>query len=298
MSNVYSFVVEEAGTRLDKYIGEKCQELSRAHAQKLISEGYVTVNNRVARASLKLDTGDQIAVEVPPTAPSPLTPEDIPLNIIFEDDDVLVIDKPAGMVVHPAPGHYDHTMVNAVLHHLPDLTDAGDALRPGVVHRLDKDTSGLILIAKNRLSHAKLVDQFKLHAVDKTYITLVKGHLTPGNGAIEAPIGRDPRNRKRMAVVSTGREACTEYNVTRYIGDYTLLEVKLATGRTHQIRVHLSAIGYPVAGDTTYGRKSPDVPRQFIHAYRLGFYLPSTGEYVEFTADLPADLEQVLRDIG
>ena len=200
--------------------------------------------------------------------------------------------------MHPAPGHPSHTLVNAILSYFPDLVDVGDSLRPGVVHRLDKDTSGVMLVAKNRVAQMSLSDQFKSHSVHKVYLVLVKGHLTPEEGIIEAPMGRDPRNRKRMAVVTEGREARTEYRVIRYIGDYTLLEVMPETGRTHQIRVHLSAIGYPVVGDSVYGVKSPYLPRQFLHASRLGFKLPSTGEYVEFTSELPPDLEQALKDIA
>jgi len=298
MDKVYNLVADKQGTRLDKYVGENCPELSRTHAQKLIADGYITVNDRAAKASLKLDIDDRVTITIPPTLPSPLSPEPIPLNIIYEDDDILVIDKPAGLVVHPAPGHYSHTLINAILSHLPSLPDTGDSLRPGVVHRLDKDTSGLILVAKNRLAHANLVNQFKERSVAKAYITLVRGHLTPELGIIEAPIGRDPRNRKRMAVVTTGREARTEYKVIRYSGDYTLLEVRPETGRTHQIRVHLSAIGYPVAGDSTYGVKSPHFSRQFIHACHIGFHLPSTGEYVEFESELPPDLEQALESIA
>jgi len=298
MDKVYSFVVDEPGIRLDKYVCQKCSELSRTYVQKLISDGHITVNDRVAKAGLKLNIGDSLTVTIPFTPPSPLLPEAIPLNIIYEDDDLLVIDKPAGLAIHPAPGHLSHTLVNAILSHLPTLPDTDDSLRPGIVHRLDKDTSGVMLVAKNRQAQANLIDQFKTHSVVKAYLVLVKGHLTPESGIIEAPIGRDPQNRKRMAVVTKGREAQTQYNVVKYVGDYTLLEVKPETGRTHQIRVHLSAIGYPVVGDKVYGVKSPYLPRQFLHAHRLGFHLPSTGEYVEFESELPPDLAQALKDIA
>jgi len=297
IENVYNFVVDEPGARLDKYVCQKCSELSRTYIQKLISDGHITVNDRIAKAGLKLNIGDRLTVTIPAAAPSPLSPEAIPLNIIYEDDDLLVIDKPAGLAIHPAPGHPSHTLVNAVLSYLPTLPDTDDSLRPGIVHRLDKDTSGVMLVAKNRQAQANLIDQFKTHSVVKAYLVLVKGHLTPESGIIEAPIGRDPRNRKRMAVVTKGREARTQYNVVKYIGDYTLLEVKPETGRTHQIRVHLSAIGYPVVGDKVYGVKSAYLPRQFLHACRLGFKLSSTDEYVEFESELP-DLEQTLKDIG
>jgi len=298
MDKVYRFVADKPGTRLDKYVCEKCPELSRTHAQKLIGGGHITVNDRVAKAGLKLNIGDRLTIVIPPAAPSPLSPEAIPLNIVYEDDDLLVVDKPAGLTVHPAPGHPSHTLVNAILSHFPHLADIGDSLRPGIVHRLDKDTSGVMLVAKNSVAQANLAEQFRARSVVKAYLVLVKGHLTPESGIIEAPIGRDPRNRKRMAVVAEGREARTEYRVVKYIGDYTLLEVKPETGRTHQIRVHLSAIGYPVVGDPMYGVKSLYLSRQFMHASRLGFKLPSSGEYVEFTSELPPDLEQALKDIA
>jgi len=298
LDKVYNFIADKPDVRLDRYVSEQCPELSRTYAQRLIADGYITVNDHVAKASLKLSIGDRLRVVIPPTAPSPLSPEAIPLNIIYEDNDLLVVDKPAGLTVHPAPGHPGHTLVNAILFYFPRLADISDSLRPGVVHRLDKDTSGVMLVAKNRTSQQNLSDQFKAHSVDKAYLVLVKGRLTPEQGIIEAPMGRDPRNRKKMAVVSEGREARTEYRVIKYLGNYTLLEVMPETGRTHQIRVHLAAIGYPVVGDSVYGVKSPYLSRQFLHASRLGLKHPSTGEYVEFTSDLPPDLEQALKDIA
>jgi len=289
-------VVETPGTRLDKYVAEKCPELSRTQVQRLVALGHITVNQQAAKPSAKLDVGDRVDIAIPP--PRPLSSESIPLSIIYEDDDLLVVDKPAGLPVHPAPGHPDHTLVNAILSHLPHLADSGDSLRPGIVHRLDKDASGVMVVAKNSVAQADLINQFKARSVAKAYMVLVKGHLTPEDGAIEAAIGRDPRHRQRMAVVAEGegKEARTNYHVVKYLRDYTLLEVKPETGRTHQIRVHLSAIGYPVAGDTVYGVKSSHLPRQFLHACRLGFKLPSSGEYVEFTSNLPPDLEQALED--
>ena len=297
MDKIYSFIADKTGVRLDKYVGEECSELSRTYAQKLIADGHITVNDRVAKASFKLSIGDRVDVVVPPPAPISLSPEAIPLNIIYEDDDLLVVDKPAGLTVHPAPGHPSHTLVNAILSHLPELADIGDSLRPGIVHRLDKDTSGVMLVAKNEPARLDLMQQFEARSVVKAYLALVKGQLTPESGIIEAPIGRDPRNRKRMAVVTEGKQARTRYHVIRYIGNYTLLEVRTETGRTHQIRVHFKAIGYPVVGDSTYGVKSDHLSRQFLHACRLGFKLPSTGAYVEFTSELPPDLAQALKDI-
>ncbi len=296
MERVHSLIAGEQDIRLDKYVCQQCPELSRAQVQKLIRHGYVTVNEQTTKAGLRLNPGDRVNITIPAT-PSPLTAEPLPLTIAYEDDDLLVIDKPAGLTVHPAPGHYSHTLVNAILSYLPGLPDSGELLRPGIVHRLDKDTSGLIVVAKNSTAQANLISQFKSHTVVKAYLVLVRGHLTPDSGLIEAPIGRDPRNRKRMAVVAEGREARTYYQVISYTDNHTLLEVRPETGRTHQIRVHLSAIGYPVVGDSTYGVKSARLSRQFIHASRLGFHLPSSGKYAEFTSELPPDLVQALKDI-
>jgi 23S rRNA pseudouridine1911/1915/1917 synthase len=298
MDKVHSLIAGEGDVRLDKYVCGHFPELSRARAQKLIADGHITVNGQSAKPGLKLNTGDRLEIALPPAPSEQLVPESIPLNILYEDDDLLVVDKPAGLTVHPAPGHTSHTLVNALLAHLPHLAGVGDSLRPGIVHRLDKDTSGLMLVAKNTKAQADLIGQFKSHAVSKAYLALVRGHLTPENGIIEADIGRDPRHRQKMAVVEDGREARTDYQVIKYIRDYTLVEVRPETGRTHQIRVHLSAIGFPVVGDKIYGVKSPLVPRQFLHASRLGFSLPSTGEYIEFKSGLPADLEKALKDIA
>jgi len=298
MDKVYNFIADKPGERLDKYVCQQHPELSRSHVQKLIAEGYITVNDQRGKPGLRLSKGDRLKLVIPPAPPSRLVPEAMPLNIIYEDADLLAIDKPAGLTVHPAPGHPSHTLINAILSHFPHLADIGDSLRPGVVHRLDKDTSGVMLVAKNSAAQADLSQQFKSHSVTKAYLVLVKGKLTPESGVIEADIGRDPRNRKRMAVVAEGREARTEYRVVKYIGDYTLLEVMPETGRTHQIRVHLAAIGFPVVGDKVYGVESPYLSRQFMHACRLGFKLPSSGEYVEFKSELPPDLAQALEDIG
>ncbi|UCC17644.1 MAG: RluA family pseudouridine synthase [Dehalococcoidales bacterium] len=296
--SIYEMISEEQGIRVDKYVSEHCPGLSRTRAQKLINDGYVRVNGNVARAGYKLDTGDTITVEIPPAKPVFLRSEEIPLTIIYEDDELLVVDKPAGLTVHPAPGHSSHTLVNALLSHLSELPDTGEE-RPGIVHRLDKDTSGVMVVAKNVTVQDNLMDQFKARTVVKRYQVLVKGHLTPEEGVIEAPVGRDPRHRQQMAVVpdSRGREATTEYTVVRYTGDFTLLEVRPVSGRTHQIRVHLKAIGFPVAGDKVYGVKAAPLTRQFVHASVLGFVIPSTGEYREFFSPLPEDLRQALATI-
>ena len=297
MDKTYHFVVDNQGLRLDKYVSQQCPELSRTYVQKLIREGYTRVNDQVAKPGLKLNPGDRVTVAIPATPPSLLLPADIPLKIIYEDEDVLAIDKPAGLTVHPAPGHPGHTVVNAILSRFPHLADINDSLRPGIVHRLDKDTSGVMLVAKNSAAENNLAEQFRTHSVVKAYLALVKGLLTPETGIIEAPIGRDPRHRKRMAVVTEGKEARTEYQVVKYTADHTLLEVRPETGRTHQIRVHLAAIGHPVVGDPLYGVKSPYLSRQFLHACRLGFKLPATGEYLELKSELPPDLAQALEKI-
>jgi 23S rRNA pseudouridine1911/1915/1917 synthase len=285
------------GIRLDKYLARALPQFSRSYLQKLIEQGYILVNGQRTKASQILNKTDRITIELPPSPAYPLA-EPIPLLIVYEDKDILVIDKPAGLTVHPSPGHPSHTLVNAVLAHCPQLTKSNDLIRPGIIHRLDKDTSGLIIIAKNDFARQYLVNQFKTHAITKGYLVLVKGRLSPEQGVIDAPIRRDPHNRQRMAVVATGKEASTQYQVRKYLGNYTLLEVTPRTGRTHQIRVHLSAIGYPVVGDSVYGIKSTYINRQFIHAYRLGFRLPSTDEYQEFTCSLPADLKQALEFIA
>jgi 23S rRNA pseudouridine1911/1915/1917 synthase len=298
-TGIHNFLAEETAARLDKFVAGKFPQLSRTRVQKLISGGYIKVNGQITKAGAALGPGDRIEIALPPAETGAPEAEDIPLNILYEDNDVLVIDKPAGLTVHPAPGHSEHTLVNAILARTSRLPDTGDSLRPGIVHRLDKDTSGVMLVARSEAAYSSLIDQFKSRSVKKIYRVLVRGHLSPESGIIEAPIGRDPRRRQRMAVVEEGKgkEARTDYRVIEYAGEYTLLEITLKTGRTHQIRVHLAAIGYPVAGDSVYGVKSPFISRQFVHASCLGFKLPSTGEYAEFTSPLPADLEKALGEI-
>ena len=283
--------------RLDKYLTEVLPQFSRAYLQRLIRQGHVLIDGQTAKASQKLRANDRITVELPPLPGHPLA-EPIPLTVMYEDEGILVIDKPAGLTVHPAPGHPSHTLVNAILALCPGLTVSGDVTRPGIVHRLDKDTSGLIVIAKNDFAREYLAAQFKSRTVTKRYLVLVKGRLSPEQGMIEAPIGRDPHHRKRMAIVEAGRPAITRYQVRKYLDGYTLVEVSPLTGRTHQIRIHLSAIGYPVVADPVYGVKSTYLHRQFIHAYRLGFRLPSTKQYQEFASPLPADLERALEQLA
>jgi len=284
----------DSAVRLDKYLAGEYPELSRSILQKLIRQGFILVNDFAAKPSQKLNVGDRIYVALQPPEKVSLAAEPIPVHVIYEDDDLLVICKPAGLVVHPSPGHTTHTLVNALLARCPDLASFGDAMRPGIVHRLDRDTSGLMIIAKNSRAQQYLINQFKTRSVSKGYLVLVKGKLIPGQGIIDAPLGRDPSNRKRMAVVTSGRQARTGYKVKEYLSGCTLLDVTTETGRTHQIRVHLSAIGYPVIGDAVYGVRSPYVKRQFVHAYRLGFRLPSSGEFREFTCELPSDLKRAI----
>ena len=293
-----SLKADSDGTRLDRWLSEQRPDLSRTQAQRLIEEGLVTVNGATARPSLKIEAGDQIVVQLRPPPPTTIRPQDIPVTVVYEDDDLLVIDKPAGLTVHPAPGHPDGTLANAILSRLPKL-DTGDRQRPGIVHRLDKDTSGLIIVAKTAAAHQDLTQQFRKREVKKVYITLVKGRVTPDEGVIEAAIGRDRSHRERMAIsdAAHGREARTGYRVLKHVGDYTLLEVKPETGRTHQIRVHLAAIGYPVLGDKMYGTESSFINRQFLHAHGLRFRLPSTGKSVEFRSELPEDLKHALNRI-
>jgi 23S rRNA pseudouridine1911/1915/1917 synthase len=293
-----TFEVQSDGVRLDKYLADVCPEITRSQMQKVIQGGKVTVNGMAERSSYKLTRGEMIEVEIPVPGRTTLLAEDIPIDVIYEDNDLAVINKPPGLAVYPAPGHASHTLVNALLTRFPDLDVVSSPLRPGIVHRLDKDTSGLMVIARNERSRQYLINEFKSHGVNKAYLVLVKGDLQPEKGAIEAPIGRDPADRKRMAVVSDGRPARTEYRVIKRLKGYSLVEARIITGRTHQIRVHFAAIGHPVIADSTYGVKAKFLHRQFLHAYHLEFKLPSSGEMRTFTAELPDDLQRVLLDLS
>lgn len=296
MEEVVRLTASEAGERLDQYVAHKLDSVSRSRIQQLIDEGLVTVNGSAVKASYRLQQGDRIAVRIPPPTEPELVPQPIPLTVVYEDQDLIVVDKPAGMVVHPAHGHPTGTLVNALLARYPDLP-ADEDNRPGIVHRLDKDTSGLIVVARNEHARRDLQRQFRKRKVEKAYLALVEGAVETKRGKIDAPIGRDPRRRKRMAVVRRGgRQALTEYRVLEYLGDHTLLEIRPVTGRTHQVRVHLAFIGHPVVGDTVYGYRKQrlGLKRQFLHAQRLGFHLPSSGEYVTLSAELPSELSEVL----
>lgn len=287
---------EEDGERLDRLIAARVAEISRSYAQKLIAAGDVYVNGEVAKPARRVRHGDTIEILLPPVdEPDNLTPEYLPIPVIYEDDDVIVFDKPPGLVTHPAPGHEHGTLVNAVRALHPDLP-LQPSDRPGIVHRLDKDTSGLIVVAKNEAARRYLLRQWQQRDVVKRYTALVHGVIEVNEGTIDAPISRDPHNRKRMAVVRGGRRAVTHFRVLERFRDATLVSVEIETGRTHQIRVHMAFIGHPIVGDPLYSRRGfrIPVPRQFLHATYLKFELPETGRPIEVETPLPADLRAVL----
>ncbi|HEY77152.1 MAG TPA: RluA family pseudouridine synthase [Thermoflexia bacterium] len=290
------FVVEKGGERLDRFLADRLPDLSRMQVQRLIKTGLATVNDQPAKPAYRVEPGDRIVVRVPDESEPVIRPEPIPLQVVYEDEYLLAVDKPAGMVVHPAAGHSSGTLVNALLAYCPQVADVGGVDRAGIVHRLDKDTSGLLLVAKDPETHAALQRQFKHRQVRKTYLALVEGRIYPKEGIVEAPVGRDQRARKRMAVTRTGRPAVTQYRAVEYFRDHTLLQVRPHTGRTHQVRVHLAWLGYPVVGDRVYGRRrQPLLPhRHFLHAQELVFTHPATKEKVTLTAPLPPDLKAVL----
>jgi len=294
----YQLQIDEPQGRIDRYLVQRIPTLTRSAVQRLIDEGEVLVNGRPTRASYHPAPGDAVTVHVPAAEPTLPQPEPLPLNVVYEDEDLLVIDKPAGLAVHPGAGRTSSTLVNALLAYRPEIARADlDPQRPGIVHRLDRETSGLLVVAAHREAQAALQAMFKRREVHKVYLALVHGALFPERGAIEAPIGRDPVHRRRMAVVAEGsRYARTEYRVREMLADSTLIEVTLVTGRTHQIRVHLASIGHPVVGDRVYGRRREAIatPRQFLHAWRLSFEHPVRREPMSFEAQLPADLAAVL----
>jgi 23S rRNA pseudouridine1911/1915/1917 synthase len=288
--------------RLDKFLVAQMPDYSRSRLQGLISDGFVKVSGeQVVKSGWMVKTGDTVELILPPTQPTDLVPEDIPLQVVFENKDLMVVDKPAGMVVHPAAGHSTGTLVHAALAHAPEMEGIGGEQRPGVVHRLDKDTSGLILLAKNDRAHRWLQDQFRLRKVVKIYLALVDGHPPTPTGRIEAPIGRDPAHRKQMGVVplDKGRESETEYKTLESFSQYAFLEVHPLTGRTHQIRIHLAFIHCPIVGDTLYGHRHPTLPitRHFLHAARLTIQLPGESNVRTFSAPLAPELEQVLNSL-
>ena len=287
----YQIGVGEDDERLDIWLTTAVSGLSRSYIQKCIKDGQVSVNEKPAKAGYRLRVDDEVSFLIPEAAEPEVEAEDIPLAVLYEDEDVLVVDKPKGMVVHPAPGHYSGTLVNAVLWHCKgQLSGINGILRPGIVHRIDRDTTGSLIVCKNDQAHRRIAEQLKEHTLNRTYRAIVHGVLETEEGTIEAPIGRDERDRKRMAVnVKNGKEAVTHYQVLKRFREYTYIECRLETGRTHQIRVHMTSIGHPLLGDEVYGaRKTPfHLKGQTLHAHKLGFLHPRSGAYVEVEAPLP-----------
>ncbi|MFR6515056.1 MAG: RluA family pseudouridine synthase [Ruminococcus sp.] len=285
------FTIEKGGERIDKYLSEQLEDMTRSHIQKLIKENMVRVNGMAVKSNFKLSASDQIEVEIPELKEPDILPENIPLDILYEDQDILVVNKPKGMVVHPAPGHYTGTLVNAIMYHCKDnLSGINGVMRPGIVHRIDMDTTGSLLICKNDRAHQALAEQLKEHSITRKYHAIVHGRLKEDEGTIDKPIGRHPIDRKKMSVHCTnGREAITHYRVLKRFQQFTYIECQLETGRTHQIRVHMSSIGHPILGDQVYGpAKCPyKLQGQTLHAKVLGITHPTTGEYMEFDAPLP-----------
>lgn len=291
--NLLTFTIkqEESSVRIDRYLAEQCPEFSRSYLQKLLKEQKVTADGRPVKANYKIQPGAEIQVEIPDMEVPDIRPEDIPLDILYEDEHLLVVNKPKGMVVHPAAGHTEGTLVNAVMAHCGDnLSGINGVLRPGIVHRIDKDTTGALVICKEDAVHRDLAEQLKEHSIKRRYRAIVQGNLKEDEGTIEGPIGRHPTDRKKMAInYKNGKDAVTHYKVLERFGQYTYIECRLETGRTHQIRVHMTSIGHPLLGDTVYGSsKNPfHLQGQTLHAMILGFRHPVTGEYIEFEAPLP-----------
>ena len=289
-------IVEESGQRIDKYIAEK-QELSRVAVQRLIEEGNILVNGKKAKPSYAVQVGDEVIIQMPEAKETDLKPQDIPLDIIYEDNDIIVVNKAKRMVVHPAVGNPDGTLVNAIMAHCKgNLSGIGGELRPGIVHRLDKDTSGLLIIAKNDKAHLRISEQIQNRQVKKTYLALVKGIVPENEATIKMPIGRSTKDRKKMAVTPKGKEAITHFKVLERFEKYTYLEVKIETGRTHQIRVHMAEIGHPVVGDMVYsnGKNEFNIEGQMLHAYRLEFKHPITEKEMCLEASLPEYFKNIL----
>ncbi len=296
-ATVVSFVVEEDDRRLDKVIRDRVSGLSRTKGQRLIETERVTVNGDPRKPAYRVERGDHITVRLPsPESACSVEPEPIPLDIIYEDQHLLVLNKPAGMVVHPAPGHPNGTLVNALLAHYPPIAQVGPIERAGVVHRLDKETSGVLVVAKEKTTLEGLQEQFRNREIEKTYLALVHRRIRPSEGIIEVPIGRHPRHRQRMAARAEGKYARTQYHAVRFFRNHTLLELHPYTGRTHQIRVHLSWLGYPVVGDPVYGRRRQQLleDRHFLHAHRIRFVHPASGKKLAFEAPLTKELKHVL----
>lgn len=294
----FNFLAEEEGKRADAFLAENLP-VSRSAVKRIAGEGGLLVNGKAAKVSYILKKGDEVEITLPPAEETEILPEDIPLDIVYEDSDLLVINKPRGMVVHPAAGHFSGTLVNALMFHCKDLSGINGKLRPGIVHRIDKDTSGLIMAAKNDVAHLELSRQLSVHSITRKYFALCTGNIKEEEFTVDKPIGRSPKDRKKMAIVQGGRRAVTHVRVLSHFKKAAFIECSLETGRTHQIRVHLSSLGHPLLGDYTYGYKGKeDFGGQVLHAGVLGFNHPRTGEYLEFRAPLPEYFEAVLKKLS
>ena len=295
----YLVVENDGGERIDRYLAEVLEDKSRSYIQKLIKDGHVKVNEKPVKANYRLVFDDRVEIYMPEVKEPDIVAEDIPLDVLYEDKDVIVINKPKQMVVHPAPGHYSGTLVNALMFHCGnELSGINGVMRPGIVHRIDMDTTGSLVVCKNDIAHQFLSDQLKEHSINRIYVAIVHGNLKEDEGTVNAPIGRHPTERKKMSIhAKNGREAVTHYKVLERFGDFTYIQCKLETGRTHQIRVHMSSIGHPLLGDDVYGPKKCPIPNlqgQTLHAKILGFTHPVTREYVEADAPLPEYFEKLL----
>lgn len=297
---IQEYIVPEefSGVRIDKFLSESCPGQSRSFLQKLLKSELVSVNGKTVKSSYKVSAGETVSFEAPEAVEAEITAQEMPLDILYEDSDVILINKPKGMVVHPAAGHYEGTLVNGLMHHCRDqLSGINGVMRPGIVHRIDMDTTGVIIACKNDLAHNSIAEQLKVHSITRKYYAVVFGSLPDDEGTVEAPIGRHPTDRKKMSVISkNGKEAVTHYRVLERFHGYTYVECRLETGRTHQIRVHMASIGHPLLGDQVYGpAKQPfHLKGQTLHAGVLGFVHPRTGEYMEFSAPLPDYFEELL----
>ena len=294
------FTVEnQDGERIDRYLSEELADRSRSYIQKLIKENHVTVNQKPVKANYRLSLGDRVEIDLPDAKEPDIKPEDIPLDILYEDKDIIIVNKPKQMVVHPAPGHYSQTLVNALMYHCGfELSGINGTMRPGIVHRIDMDTTGSLVACKNDMAHQSLSKQLKEHSIRRIYVAIVHGNIKEEDGTVNAPIGRHPTERKKMSIHSrNGREAITHYQVLERFGNYTYIQCELETGRTHQIRVHMASLGHPLLGDMVYGPKKcpfPHLQGQTLHARTLGIIHPRTGEYLEVNAPLPAYFIELL----
>ena len=301
----YFTVENQEGERIDRYLSEEMEDRSRSYIQKLIKDQYVIVNQKPVKANYRLSLGDMVEITLPEAKEPDIIPENIPLDILYEDQDIIIVNKPKQMVVHPAPGHYSGTLVNALMYHCgQELSGINGTMRPGIVHRIDMDTTGSLIVCKNDMAHQSLSDQLKVHSIKRVYVAIVHGNIKEDNGTVNAPIGRHPTERKKMSIhTKNGRNAITHYKVLERFGEYTYIQCALETGRTHQIRVHLASIGHPLVGDQVYGPRKCPFPKlqgQTFHAKTLGIIHPRTGEYLEINAPLPdyfIELLDILRNI-